>query len=383
MSRPSIYLFVRTIGVVLGCMIASSCATEPAGASSSRTEHPNLAIGGGMEPNMTEEGCRITPGCWPEDGGGGSGGSAVGELFDGLSGSALTESTLPDPSPGSPGIWLGLHPTDCYKNHVSEGTAFRDLDSDGLLDSCEYQLAQAFAPMLAFDGNEPCRHGEPYWVAKYIDDLAPYNTGDQVKLGYLMAYYEDCGPSDGHDGDSEFIQLTVSYNTTTHHWVLIDSWLSAHVCPSQSFDCTSWEGLGDSQSWGVQGFEYPSGRPLSYPRVYLSLEKHANYRTAAACAAGAFLNGDSCDAVADLGRFFVVRGHNIGSQHAPLIDCVASTQADTSIYHGTECFWSGDKFRGWQVGAAGASPYAAPLTSVVFTSTRIDATRWWGGRYPN
>lgn len=387
MPRPRVTSTLLRLGFLLGCLGAVGCGAESLGSTAPSSGDARLAVGG-AQPNMTEEGCKITPGCWPGggdggEGGGGSSGSAVGELFDALSGSAMTESTLPDPAPGSAGIWLGLHPADCYRNRAPEGIPFRDFDSDGLLDACEYEIAKAFAPMLAFDGDESCRGGEPYWAAKYIDNYEPFHTGDMVKLAYLMAYYEDCGPADGHDGDSEFIQLTVSYNTNTHHWELINSWLSAHVCPAQSFDCESWEGLGDSQSWGLTGFEYPAGRPLSYPRVYLSLEKHANYRSAAACGAGAFLNGDSCDSVVDVGRFFVIRDHNVGSLHAPLIDCVPSTQADVSIYHGVECFWTGSAFRGWQVGAAGASAYRKPLTSVVFTSTRLDATRWWSGSYPN
>lgn len=230
---------------------------------------------------MTEEGCRLTPGCW--DGGG----PGAGVIHDGDLSLSLRESTAPDPSPGAQGLWLGIRSYDCYlAPPFNASTAGHlDIDDDKLDDNCEYVLAQAFAPLLAIDDREGCLAGEPYWAAKYLDNLPPFDTGDMVKLAYLPAYHKDCG-SGSHIGDSELIQLTVGYNPTTKHWEVLNSWLSAHVCVNDGFECQlPWNSLGASASWG-RNFEWPSGRLLAFPRVWISLNKHANYRSRAHCDAG-------------------------------------------------------------------------------------------------
>jgi hypothetical protein len=324
---------------------------------------------------MTEEGCRLTPGC--RNGGGPTGGT----IYDNDLSLGLYESTAPDPSPGANGLWLGFESTDCYLHppFMASAAGHLDIDSDKRDDDCEYRLAKAFAPLLAFDGREQCPQGEPYWLAKHIDNLEPFHTGDMVKIGYLAAYYNDCGGG-GHVGDSEFIQLTVAYNPYTHHWELINSFLSAHLCPNDSFSCQlPWNSLGNSQSWG-QAFEWPSGRSFAFPRVWVSLNKHANYRTRNHCDAGSTMFGfDTCDQGRDVGRFIVWQSHNLGSNHARIVNCVESETA-LPLY-GIECFWTGTKFKGWKMGVPGVTPYKTLLLSVVFQATQIDVNTWWHGSF--
>jgi hypothetical protein len=76
---------IVVLTVVAGC--GSSTPSEPnlPASALSLTAQAALGGGGGVTPNMTEEGCRITPGCW--DGEGGS-----------------------DPSPNSPGYWFDVTP---------------------------------------------------------------------------------------------------------------------------------------------------------------------------------------------------------------------------------------------------------------------------------
>jgi hypothetical protein len=253
-----------------------------------------------------------------------------------------------------------------------------DQDQDGLSDYCELQLARSFAPMLHFAGDEQCGGGEGYWAAKAIDS---YFTGtpEQVKLGYLMAHYDDCG-SFGHYGDSEFIQVTIEYNPATQHWSVIGGWLSAHSCMDNSLECIAGTGATENTSYGA-GFEYPSGRSLSFPRVYISMNKHANYHTGSDCENGGAFWTDTCAGGTDAGRFKVWQDHNIGSGHHPLIDCVQS-QAGNPALTGTECFWSGSQFAGWHANVEGTSGYSNELLSLVaFQATMVTYNWWWIGSY--
>lgn len=358
---------------LVGYLVVTVGCTEQA-TEETATKHRSVPASATVQRMMTEEGCRLTPGCWT------GGGPVSGVAYDGDLSLSTRESTAPDPSPGADGLWLGIRSTDCYLAPPFNASAsgHLDIDDDRLDDGCEYVLANAFAPMLAIDDREQCIGGEPYWAAKYIDNLLPYNTGDMVKLAYLPSYHNDCGTGP-HAGDSEFIQLTVGYNPSTQHWEVINSWLSGHVCPNDGFDCQlPWNSLGDSQSWG-RTFEWPAGRPYTFPRIFISKNKHANYRSLAACNSGGFLYSDTCEQSRDRGRFVIWQSHNIGSGHQPVRDCV---ETETSLpLTAVECFWTGTKFRGWKSAIPGVTPYKTLLLSVVFQGTQVSATTWWTGSY--
>ena len=344
---------------MLGLIALVACSEVT---TSPRASSPSLMSDGGVQPDMTWEGCLLTPGC--SDGGGTS---PISLLHDGNPSADLLEPTLPaDPSPGAAGIWLAMHPSDCYKTYSTNWAVHIDRDIDGLDDYCELRLATAFAPMLAFAGEEHCAEGEPYWIAKFIDNQSPFNFGDMVRLTYLEAYYDDCGEL-GHDGDSELIQLTVVYDGASHHWKLVNSWLSAHAVIGNIGNQLLGPLGSNSSTWGPE-FEFPSGRAQSFPRVWISKDKHANYRSLYACNTGGVLIGafETCEgSPGDAGRFRVWKNHNIGSAAHKLVDCVASPLNPDGPQ---ECFWTGTYFAGWRDPARErekAVPYWPFLSSIV------------------
>lgn len=189
-------------------------ASAPACAEYSLTTPPVLdatagrasaLIVGDPTPEMTWEGCQLTPGCVEDPP---NGNPTIGTVHDGNPSPILYDPNTQDPSPNSPGIYIGVGATNCYSIRATNTTGWIDSDEDGLRDDCEFHLATAFAPTLNVSAQEGCLGGEPYWVAKFIENYEPFGTGDMVKLGYLPSYYADCGAG-GHIGDSEFIQLTV------------------------------------------------------------------------------------------------------------------------------------------------------------------------------
>jgi hypothetical protein len=124
---------------------------------------------------------------------------------------------------------------------------------------------------------DDCPGGEPYWAAKYFNNIQPYNWGDFVRIAYLQSYYFDCGTL-GHNGDSELIQLTVAYVPSRQHRRLINSWISAHaVLDGTPGNEVTGEAGSNSSTWGLF-FQWPSARTYSWPRVYVSPNKHGNYR---------------------------------------------------------------------------------------------------------
>ena len=173
-----------------------------------------------------------------------------------------------------------------------------------------------------------------------------------VRLAYLPSYYNDCGAFlfqyEAHPGDSEFIQETVGYNYNTKHWELFNGFLSAHTCTDDGGSCGVLQQLAASQTFpNSSELEHPGGRAATYPRVYVSWHKHANYKSYSDCNAGGAAFGfvEYCFN-GDKGRFMVWQSHNIGNCRHPLVDCTPSQRvgADLNV---EECYWTGTKFGGW------------------------------------
>jgi hypothetical protein len=321
----------------------------------------------GVTTNVTPEGCELKPELCPSryppeeplpD--------FAGNLHNFNRSTALNEPTSPaDPSPGSDGIWLNLYPADCWATFYRAGSFHPDRDADGFDDNCELRLAQAFAPMLRFsNGTEDCPGGEAYWAAKFFDNLEPYGTGNFIRIAYLMAYYMDCGTG-GHTGDSEFIQLTITFVGATKHWKIVDGWISAHASPGL---------VGANRStWGRE-FEWPSGRRYSFPRIYVAENKHANYRSRSVCNN----SGDICSGFTDNGRFRVWSDNNLGNAHQVLKNCVASLKNASSP---VECFWTGGDFGGWRNGTPSSSPYKGYLNSILYGCYMMSSGLQWCSRW--
>ena len=355
---------------LIAVLLSAACSEGRGKLPTEEGTGPQLAAGGkdGPTTNMTWEGCQL----YPELCGNGGGeddppgpNPYVGIIHEGYPDYDLRQSNLPDPNPGAAGLWLGFNDFACYTRVQNPPQA--DVDQDGLTDDCEFKLAKAFAPMINSGSSEPCLAGEPYWSAKYFDNVEPIHTGDFVRIAYMPGYYEDCGTAFAHRGDSEFISLTIGYNQSTHHWQLYNGFLSAHTCVDTSLQDCTYQALGAAQTWADGGtFQFPGNKSLTFPRVYVSIRKHANYRSESECDNGGALWGllEECSN-RDVGRFKVWESHNIGNVRHPLINCTPSQQtgADT---RNTECFWSNVTFDGWNRGTDEVPGYVYFLHSYAF-----------------
>lgn len=252
-----------------------------------------------------------------------------------------------DPSPGSPGVWLGanISPATCFND---QNLSITDADHDWLDDGCELELARGFAPRWSMGEQDYCPDGEPTWAAKY------FPVPSAVRIAFMPAYYDDCGDTDSHPGDSEFVMVEVGFNYTTQHWEFRGMWLSAHYearVYNVSWDRSDWVSVSDANF---------SRRPLGHPYVAVSAGKHANYKSEQTCnktVVNQLGNGEWCwGSVTSPFRFPIDPSRNVGSRFQPL-GCLGSTKRFAGNGR-TECFYSENKrFAGWHTGAAGETGY--------------------------
>lgn len=355
MHRPFLTHLARDVirvGVLTVCLLAVSVVGCQRDATSPAHQQPSL---------MTLEGCEVTS----------CGGGVDGGTTDTTSKSKCC--VAPDPNPTAPGIWIGWEAKDCYLNYSTRPAI--DVDHDELDDDCEFALAKAFAPTLSLDPYDPCPGGEPYWAVRYFDDRWKIGWGQFVRIGYMPAYYEDCGLTYGHDGDAEFIMLRVGFNGKTHHWELVRGWLSAHSNENQL-------NVNNNSDWVTYAnFEYPSGVPRSAPRIYVSFRKHANYESRQRCNTAGPINYDDCTRNRDHGRIAVMRSHNVGGYNFYWVNCTASQNALYWENGVRECFWSGKSdFEGWQGNTGdGGMPYSKYLLSGAFECWLYDGFNCYYG----
>lgn len=323
--------------------------------------------------SIPEEQCQADPTCGP---------GVDGTIHDGSGNGQLAEP-LGDPSPGAAGIWLGNNVSgrSCYANY--NGNVI-DADQDWLDDQCEYELAKAFAPAVGMSPSDGCPGGEPYWAAKYFPNTQ-YGTGEFVRIAYMPGYYADCR-SGGHKGDSEFIMVGIHHNPSTRHWEVKEMYFSAHAVIIEHF----WEVykiFGNSSEYitNPNQLEYPSGRSLSYPRVWVARGKHANYKSQSACNSGSVFNYDDCSNNVPAGRLRIYRHRNAGSRYVNFLSGCVASQNPLYYQNGRrECYYNSEKFKGWQVsGESGVTPYASFLHSVVFEcydyTYTFQGTCYYGG----
>lgn len=247
-----------------------------------------------------------------------------------------------DPSPSSPGVFLGdgATPEDCFDEVQN------DVDVDGVGDYCELRVALAFAPQLVV-GRTDFVGREPRWAVKEA-----YNEGEMHALTilYALSYYVDLGTVDplcgnffaaslcaGHAGDSEDLMFRVDFDEESQHRVLTEAALSQHG---------NHQVLEAGANPYVHGLAYPD-HPGAVPRVWVAWGKHANHPSVTACDNGAFLHLDACQAPFDYVPIGVDGDGNLGSSSYPLIDCVSSTNPLYSG-NGEECYWTEFRFSGWQ-----------------------------------
>ena len=265
-----------------------------------------------------------------------------------------------DPNPGAPGVFLGegARPIDCFDGVQN------DLDEDGVGDYCEKRVAEAFAPQLAVGQTDNVGR-EPRWALKLA-----YNFGNHQALAifYALSYYVDLGTNDpicnnffadelcrGHYGDSEDLVFRVGFNWTTQHWVLTEALLSQHG---------AYQALEAGSGGYVDALQYPVHQGAA-PRIWVAYRKHANYPDVVSCDNGAFFHLDQCIAPFNYVPIGVEANGNLGSSSHPLIDCVSS---NNPIYsgNGTECYWTADRFTGWQFTTPDCVGYRASLLAQGF-----------------
>jgi hypothetical protein len=259
-----------------------------------------------------------------------------------------TAKTPCDDDSGAGGPYgLTLPSGHTYEYCVSPTSGAPDTDYDGVVNTCEYELAYAFRPRLATSSGDCDLGREPYWVV----EKGPASITNSVRIFYALSYYYDCGYMGvgSHLGDSEFIWLDIVKQNGG--WKLYGAMLSAH-----------WHSEADESSYYTTGsFEYPWGwgtRPI----VWVAKDKHANYRSQSVCNAGAY-TADTCENGWPNADVEVLEWANLGNRRYRLLDGLLSrTGYDAARgvpLGGTEYYWTRQPFYGWfGPGSSAGAPYS-------------------------
>ncbi len=302
---------------------------------------------------MQAQPCEQNPDMCGGGGGGGGGGGYTG-----------------DPAPGEPGIFIGQSFTAATCISPS-GAGINDADHDGLDDYCEHIIAGQFRPAMSFSSYDCNTGGERYWAAKVFPA-----QGNLVRVAYLPSYYQDCGtPSEtgcdiigecgSHVGDSEFIIEDLRFDSTTQHWYLVHTFLSAHSHFPEQYGPSVDQSMKAPGNFDASAFAYPA-KSRGFPQVWVAEGKHANYPSRGACNNGGWGGYDTCDSNPDSWvQLDHSRWHNVGSIQSNMINagtCVTGGKL-VAVYpenYGIECYWvPNDDFQGWYTSTAmdPATPY--------------------------
>lgn len=258
----------------------------------------------------------------------------------------------PEP-PQEGGMFLGgggalLPESDSYMRCMGNSVALdgsNDRDNNGILDDCEEDIALALRPIMNFGEYEDCGAHDPYWsISRHPD------RPNHVQIFYALSYLEDCGtwPLDHHHGDSEFVIIEAmgyggenSVNPVV--WGAVNVTFSAHFDGPLGSDATA--------TYAAYDLEFPA-RPNV--RVWVSEDKHANYRSKAVCDSGP--NGwhtDDCLGDYIGGLLTIPSGRNLGNffnvpvPRNPLTRFITDTHSSYPGRSGVENYWDGSEFSGW------------------------------------
>lgn len=231
-----------------------------------------------------------------------------------------------------------------------------DADNDALKDSCELALANAFRPQLMMNPYEQCDEREPYFAVRIMDAITK-----RVRIFYAIGYHRDCGnlipQGGGHEGDSEFVILEVLAGLGGT-WVLERMFTSAHL-GSPVFWSSDWHDWTQVFQVAVLG-----GRP----KVVVSRNKHANYRSVGSCDQNPL--ADNCmwgfgQPIKPLPSQYFSSGHNIGSSWRNLPSAGSCFGSSLGYQNpprpGVECFWGTEDFKGWSGTSGSGSGSYRPL----------------------
>jgi hypothetical protein len=247
-----------------------------------------------------------------------------------------------------------------------------DLDHDGVRDDCESLFATTFAPQLMYASEDWTSLSlEPWYSVSYRHPNPPNDYLSYVKIFYALGYHRDpgspAGSIDAHDGDSEFIIVGI-HNATGSWWTVDYVTMSAHW-GAGSADHTATYGT-DVLEWG----DAPRGRP----RIWVSVGKHANYRSRGVCMS---TWNDFCGYEYNYNSFIlpVPGSANVGNVWSGTGDGRLLT-CNQSLYIGSypasECGWwnpsaydpYGSYFGGWHAntGQAKATAYGVMFSAFAF-----------------
>jgi hypothetical protein len=150
--------------------------------------------------------------------------------------------------------------------------------------------------------------------------------------------------------------LDVKYDVPTQHWLLRHAYYSQHA---------GYAHYAPYFGKAYASVVYPE-RLGGYPRAYVAGYKHANYASLSACDEGGWNGADWCSPDTH-SRVAVSANANLGSRahHTPLQDCMPSTNP---LYSdgGLECYWTEQRFKGWQAAIPDAGPYSTKLADFGF-----------------
>lgn len=292
-------------------------------------------FGGGPSPSLeaarTRDRATIGPkGVLPVHGAGGE--RSEGGLGD-LGAAAVSDGGGFAPGEGGLSDWVSWDTCRVATN---------DHDRDGLIDTCEQQLAKAFRPQLNFHPQELYESRETYWAVRVQDFERRY-----IFIFYALGYHDDRT----HVGDSEWIQLRVVYENG--RWKLLWADYSAHFGSILFFD--------ESQTYHHSELFY-ADRDRGRPEVVVAKGKHAAYNNLGSC----ITSWDECERgfVQDVD---VDPSRNLGGMYGqtePLENCVTSEKgvaADGHALPGTECIWTGLYFDGWHSSSEETTSYEEVL----------------------
>lgn len=220
-----------------------------------------------------------------------------------------------------------------------------DKDRDGLVDACEYEVANTFRPRLYFHSEEDdhSRQRQTYWAVRAA-------SNQSLLILYALAYYRDTGLF-GHDGDSEYIMLTVKAGVEVQGQ---GAWWQ-----TQLVDVSAHAGSLFDKSAAVTDPNWVDDRARGRPIIWVAKGKHANYVTQSGCGFFEKCGSEQPDEE-DQEDVDVLEEANLGGGRSrrsrPLVNCVWNR--DHPANPGLECFWEkGFDFRGWQSASDGVTPY--------------------------
>lgn len=212
-----------------------------------------------------------------------------------------------------------------------------DSDGDGLTDHCEKTVAQAFAPLMRVHPSDDVTRDEYYAVTP--------STGNRILVFYAFGYHRDHGRAGlyAHNGDSEFVIVEVAAQSDPT-WYMTEIFLSSHLGEGGGAD--------HSDRFDATELDSHNGRPI----VWVAKNKHANYKSKAACDGGGAGWGlfEHCGKsvlesfrVFDDGNLGQSENDNPGTGLRMMNNCVRSRSRPNVPR--IECYWiEGRRFYGWQ-----------------------------------